>query len=97
MRRITGSKPMFYAMSEVSSMSMQSFDRSPSEISTDAPNNHIADVSSANIQQNSPATVSGSKTARTASLCRVASLESLQKRIRGSSGSCDPSGKGDRQ
>lgn len=99
-KRITGTKLMFYAMSEASSISMQSsFDGSPSEISTDVPNNHIADISSSNIQQSSPATtmVSPNKSARTASLSRVARLEHLQKRIRGSSSSCDPSEKGDQQ
>ncbi|XP_038877555.1 light-inducible protein CPRF2-like [Benincasa hispida] len=98
-KRITGTKSMFHAMSDVSSISMQSFEGSPSEVSTDAPNNHIADISSANIQKNSPdmATASRNKMARTASLQRVASLEHLQKRIRGSSSACHPSGKGDQQ
>lgn len=98
-KRITGMKSMVHAMSEVSSISIHSFEGSPSEISTDAPNNHIADISSANIQKNSleMATVSRNKMARTASMRRVASLEHLQKRIRGSSSSCHPSGKGDQQ
>ncbi|TYK10181.1 light-inducible protein CPRF2-like [Cucumis melo var. makuwa] len=98
-KRITGTKSMFHAMSEVSSISIQSFEGSPSEISTDAHNSHIADISSANIQKNSPemATVPRNKMARTASLRRVASLEHLQKRIRGNSSTCHPSGKGDQQ
>ncbi|KGN66146.1 light-inducible protein CPRF2 [Cucumis sativus] len=98
-KRITGTKSMFHAMSEVSSISIQSFEGSPSEISTDAHNSHIADISSANIQKNSleMATVPRNKMARTASLRRVASLEHLQKRIRGSSSICHPSGKGDQQ
>ncbi|XP_023002073.1 light-inducible protein CPRF2-like isoform X1 [Cucurbita maxima] len=97
-RRIMGSKPMFYG--EVSSMSMQSFDGSPSKTSRDAASNHAADISSADTQLNcvaKAATVSGKKMVKTGSLHRVASLESLQKRIRGSSGCCKPSGKGGQQ
>lgn len=100
-KRITGSKPMFYGMSsEGLSMSMQSFDGSPSKTSRDAASNHAADISSADTQLNcvaKAATVSGKKMVKTGSLRRVASLERLQKRIRGSSGCCEPSGKGDHQ
>ncbi|KAG6588319.1 Light-inducible protein CPRF2, partial [Cucurbita argyrosperma subsp. sororia] len=100
-KRITGSKPMFYGMSsEVLSMSMQSFDGSPSKTSRDAASNHAADISSADTQLNcvaKAATVSGKTMVKTGSLRRVASLERLQKRIRGSSGCCEPSGKGDQQ
>ncbi|XP_065853506.1 light-inducible protein CPRF2 [Euphorbia lathyris] len=110
-KRITGINTMFQVMPEISTVSMPSFDGSPSETSTDAsvpiqndpkhhfyqpPNNHIpthnprvnnslADISSAeNVQPHSGATtLSGSKMGRTASLQRVASLEHLEKRIRG--------------
>ncbi|GMY20881.1 light-inducible protein CPRF2-like isoform X2 [Fagus crenata] len=54
-------------------------------------NNGLADISPPveNVQQNSAATaVSGNKMGRTASLQRVASLEHLQKRIRGGVSPC---------
>uniref|UniRef100_A0A2N9FJD3 BZIP domain-containing protein n=1 Tax=Fagus sylvatica TaxID=28930 RepID=A0A2N9FJD3_FAGSY len=54
-------------------------------------NNGLADISPPveNVQQNSAATaVSGNKIGRTASLQRVASLEHLQKRIRGGVSPC---------
>ncbi|KAM1353996.1 hypothetical protein FF1_033580 [Malus domestica] len=114
-KRLTGSNPIFHAMSEVSSIGMAPFDGSPSEASTDAAvpvqddpiqyffqpasenptpthdprvENDSADVPSVeNVQKNSAATpsadVSGNKMGQTPSLQRVASLEHLQKRIRG--------------
>ena len=54
-------------------------------------NNGLADISPPveNVQQNSAATaVSGNKMGRTTSLQRVASLEHLQKRIRGGVSPC---------
>ena len=117
-KRITGLNPMFHAMSERSSMSMSSFDGSPSDTSNDTavpvqddPNHHfyqhtsnnpmptpdlriksgLGDISSIdNVQQNTAAVVTGNKMGQTASLQRVASLEHLQKRIRG--GVVDSSG-----
>lgn len=99
---------MVHAMSDISSVTMPSFDGSPSNTSTDAAvpvqddsnhhfyqpnannnmtthnlrvNNGLADISSVeNVQQKSAA---GNKMGRTASMQRVASLEHLQKRIRG--------------
>ncbi|KAF3454324.1 hypothetical protein FNV43_RR04771 [Rhamnella rubrinervis] len=103
-KRITGLNTMFHPVSDVSSISMPSFDGSPSDTSTDAAvpvqddlNNHFyqpvssnpiptvdaAEIPSVdNVQRNS-ATAGGNKIRRTASLQRVASLEHLQKRIRG--------------
>lgn len=47
-------------------------------------NNGLGDISSIeNVQQNTPAMIAKNKMERTASLQRVASLEHLQKRIRG--------------
>ncbi|KAI4350061.1 hypothetical protein L6164_010586 [Bauhinia variegata] len=112
-KRITGLNPMLYAMSEISSMGMPSFDGNPSDTSADAAvpvqddpahhlyqptsngnnpisghdlrvNNALGDISSIeNVQQNAAAVVGGNKVGRTASMQRVASLEHLQKRIRG--------------
>lgn len=111
MKRITGLNPMFHAMSDISSISMPSFDGSPSDTSTDAavpvqdePNHHFYKTASnnpipphdrpgtnnnlaenpsvENVQPNSAA-AGGNKMGRSASLQRVASLEHLQKRIRG--------------
>ena len=115
-KRITGLNPMFQAMSEISSIGMPSFDRSPSDTSADAavpvqedPNHHfyqrtsnnpmsshdlrvnnvLADISSIeSVQQNTATVVGGNKKGRTSSLPRVASLEHLQKRIRGGTDSC---------
>ncbi|KAE8010025.1 hypothetical protein FH972_006423 [Carpinus fangiana] len=114
-KRITGLNPMFNAMSEISSVSMPSFDGSPSDTSTDAAvpvqddsnhhfyqpsannnvsthdlrvDNGLADISPVeNVLQKSAA---GNKMGRTASMQRVASLEHLQKRIRGGVSSCGP-------
>ncbi|KAJ4838582.1 hypothetical protein Tsubulata_007077 [Turnera subulata] len=116
-KRMTGLSPMFHTMPEMSTISMQSFDRSPSDTSTDAavpvqdepkhnfyqpPANSIpsrdlpvksglSDISSVEkMKPNSGAGVSGNKMGRTASLQRVASLEHLQKRIRGDVNPCTP-------
>ncbi|CAK7340967.1 unnamed protein product [Dovyalis caffra] len=61
-------------------------------------NNVLADISSVeNVQPNSGAAagVSGNKLGRTASLQRVASLERLQKRIRGGASPCGPQSNGE--
>lgn len=56
-------------------------------------NNVFADISSVeNVQPNS---VSGNKLGRSPSLQRVASLEHLQKRIRGATSPCGPQSKGE--
>lgn len=124
MKRITGSNPMFHAMSDISSISMPSFDGSPSDTSTDAavpvqddPNYHfyqpissnpmppvdagvsndLAEITSVeNVQADSGA-AGGNKMGRTASLQRVASLEHLQKRIRGGRNHCGPQSKGEQE
>lgn len=110
-KRITGLNTMFYPMSDISSISMPSFDGSPSDTSTDAAvpvqddqnhhfhqpvssnpipsvdagvSNDLVEIPSVdNVQQQNSATAGGNKKGRTASLQRVASLEHLQKRIRG--------------
>jgi hypothetical protein len=125
-KRFTGLNYMFHAMPDISTMSMPSFDGSPSDTSADAavavkddpkhyfykaPNNPIsthdswprvnfvlADISSVeNAQPNSgtAAGLSGNKLGRTASLQRVASLERLQKRIRGGASPCGPQSNGE--
>ncbi|KAJ6775254.1 BASIC LEUCINE ZIPPER 63 [Salix purpurea] len=125
-KRFTGLNHMFHAMPDISTMSMPSFDGSPSDTSADAavpveddpehrfyqaPNNPIsthdskprvnivsADISSVeNMQPNPGATtgVSGNKLGRTASLQRVASLESLQKQICGGASPCAPQSNGE--
>ncbi|KAL2345790.1 hypothetical protein Fmac_007075 [Flemingia macrophylla] len=98
LKRITGLNPVFHAMTEMSSMGMPLFDGSPSETSADAavpvqedPNHHLCEPSSSNglgcissienVKQNVAAVLGDNKT----SLHRVASLEHLQKRIRGPS------------
>ncbi|KAF7817835.1 Light-inducible protein CPRF2 [Senna tora] len=54
-------------------------------------NNGAGDISSIeNVQKNNAAIVAGNKMGRTASMQRVASLEHLQKRIRGGADSCVP-------
>ncbi|KAK7344180.1 hypothetical protein VNO77_13514 [Canavalia gladiata] len=59
-------------------------------------NNGLGDISSIeNVQQNAAAVVGGNKMAQTAPLQRVASLEHLQKRIRGGGDSCGPPSNGD--
>lgn len=117
-KRITGLNPMFHPMSDVSSISMPSFDGSPSDTSTDAAvpvqddlNHHFyqpvssnpippvdgAEIPSVdNVQQNS-AKAGGNKMGRTASLQRVASLEHLQKRIRGGGNPSGPQSNGEQQ
>ncbi|KAK1584415.1 hypothetical protein Q3G72_032875 [Acer saccharum] len=86
-KRITGLNPMFPAdMPELSTMNLPSFSGSPpSDSSADVNNNGLADISSAeNSQPNSEAAaVAVNKTGRSVSMQRVASLEHLQKRIRG--------------
>ncbi|KAG5244994.1 light-inducible protein [Salix suchowensis] len=125
-KRFTGSNHMFHAMPDISTMSMPSFDGSPSDTSTDAavpveddpehrfyqaPNNPIsthdskprvnivsADISSVENMQPNPGAatgVSGNKLGRTASLQRVASLESLQKQICGGASPCGPQSNGE--
>ncbi|XP_029126966.1 light-inducible protein CPRF2 [Cajanus cajan] len=109
LKRITGLNPMFHAMTEMSSMGMQLFDESPSETSADAavsvqedPNHHLCEPTSSNnglgcissiesVQHNVAAVVGDNKT----SLHRVASLEHLQKRIRGRVDSRAPPSNGD--
>ncbi|WVY93766.1 hypothetical protein V8G54_032854 [Vigna mungo] len=91
-KRISGLNPMFHAMSEMSSMEIAMFDESPSETSGVAAvpvqedRNHklcegISSVKS--VQQNVTAMVGWKKSGGGNSLHRVASLEHLQKRIRG--------------
>ena len=59
-------------------------------------NNGLGEISSMeNVQQSPAAMVTGNKMGRTASLQRVASLEHLQKRIRGCADSCGPPGNGE--
>ncbi|KAI9084796.1 hypothetical protein K1719_033202 [Acacia pycnantha] len=59
-------------------------------------NNGLGEISSMeNLQQSPAAMVTGNKMGRTASLQRVASLEHLQKRIRGGADSCGPPGNGE--
>lgn len=117
-KRITGSNPNYYAMPDITSISIQPFERSPSDTSTDSavpvqddPNNHFYQPISSNplpsndqransclteaysvdnMRQNSePATATRvNKIGRAASLQRVASLEHLQKRIRGEQYPC---------
>ncbi|KAG6645450.1 light-inducible protein CPRF2-like [Carya illinoinensis] len=60
-------------------------------------NNGLADISSVeNVQENSAvAAVAGNKIERTASMQRVASLEHLQKRIRGGASPCGPPSNGE--
>lgn len=114
-KRVTGMNPLFQDMSEISNMSMPSFDGSPSDTSADAavpvqdnpkqnyyqsasnnPNNMsihnprlntgLPDISSAEtVQQSCGSVVVVDKMGRTPSMQRVASLEHLQKRIRGGS------------
>ncbi|KAJ6974687.1 hypothetical protein NC653_030724 [Populus alba x Populus x berolinensis] len=118
-KRFTGLNTLFHAMPDVSTMSMSSFDGSPSDTPADAAipvqddpkhhfyqapnnpktthdsrtrgNNVLADISSVENVQPNPvpaAGVSGNKMGRTPSLQRVASLEHLQKRIRGGTSPC---------
>ncbi|KAJ6413806.1 hypothetical protein OIU84_006582 [Salix udensis] len=125
-KRFTGSNHMFHAMPDISTMSMPSFDGSPSDTSADAavpveddpehrfyqaPNNPIsthdskprvnivsADISSVENMQPNPGAatgVSGNKLGRTASLQRVASLESLQKQICGGASPCGAQSNGE--
>nr|QOC69150.1 bZIP [Paeonia lactiflora] len=117
-KRVTGLNPLFQAMSEISTMSMQSsFERSPSAdasvpmqddskhhyyqpissnlVSSHGPNRGVNNTAAGNrtdnVQQNSAVALAaavavaagGNKMGRTASMQRVASLEHLQKRIRG--------------
>ncbi|KAF2298439.1 hypothetical protein GH714_023588 [Hevea brasiliensis] len=124
-KRITGVNPIFHAMPEISTISMPSFDGSPSDTSTDAAvpvqddpkhhfyqppnnamsthdpqvNNALADVSSVeNVQLHSGAAgLTENKLGRTASLQRVASLEHLQKRIRGTATPFGPQFNGEQQ
>lgn len=60
-------------------------------------NNALTDISSVeNVQANSAAAaVPGNKIGRTASMQRVASLEHLQKRIRGGVSPCGPNSSGE--
>ncbi|XP_068495724.1 light-inducible protein CPRF2 isoform X2 [Phaseolus vulgaris] len=96
-KRISGLSPMFHAMTEMSSIEIPLFDESPSETSAGAavpvqedPNHQLCQATSNNgfssiktVQQNVTAVVGGNKTGGATSLHRVASLEHLQKRIRG--------------
>lgn len=125
-KRFTGLNTLFHAMPDVSTMSMSSFDGSPSDTAADAAipvqddpkhhfyqapnnpktthdsrtrgNNVLADISSVENVQPNPvpaAGVSGNKMGRTPSLQRVASLEHLQKRIRGGASPCGPQSNGE--
>ncbi|KAI5566684.1 hypothetical protein POPTR_013G040700v4 [Populus trichocarpa] len=124
-KRFTGLNTMFHALPDISTMSMSSFDGSPSDTADaavpvkddpkhhfyKAPNNPItthdsrprgnnvlADISSVENVQPNPvpaAGVSGNKMGRTPSLQRVASLEHLQKRIRGGASPCGPQSNGE--
>ncbi|EEF31109.1 light-inducible protein CPRF2 [Ricinus communis] len=124
-KRITGLNSLFHTIPEMSTMSMPSFDGSPSDTSTDAAvpvqddtehqfyqppnnplsthdprvNNALADISSVeNVQPHSGAAgLGGNKMGRTASLQRVASLEHLQKRIRGGATPCETQSSGEHQ
>ncbi|XP_061337997.1 light-inducible protein CPRF2-like [Gastrolobium bilobum] len=59
-------------------------------------NNGLGDISTIeNVQQNTAGVVGGNKMAQTAPLQRVASLEHLQKRIRGGVDSCGPPSNGE--
>ncbi|XP_027349622.1 light-inducible protein CPRF2 isoform X2 [Abrus precatorius] len=96
-KRITGLNPMFHGMTEMSmsSMGMALYDGSPSETSADAavpvqedPNHHLSQPTSNN---NGIESVQHKNT----SLRRVASLEHLQKRIRGGADSRAPASNGD--
>ncbi|CAN4111292.1 unnamed protein product [Withania somnifera] len=95
-KRVTGLTPLFQAMSEISSMAVPSFSGSPSDTSTDAavqddPKHHYYQQPSNNHMpthdpriQNGMADVPPiGNMGRTSSMQRVASLEHLQKRIRG--------------
>ncbi|XP_047337321.1 light-inducible protein CPRF2 [Impatiens glandulifera] len=95
-KRMSGLNPLFQAMSEASSMGVRSFDRSsPSDTTTDtavpiqdeSKQNFYNFASDKNIivEINPPAGIvrGNNKMERTSSMQRVASLEHLQKRIRG--------------
>ncbi|GFY81187.1 basic leucine zipper 25 [Actinidia rufa] len=77
----------------------QHFYQSPSHIhmSTHDPRiqNGFVDMPLADNTQQNPATVAGNKMGRTASMQRVASLENLQKRIRGGASSRGTQGSGE--
>lgn len=123
-KRITGLNPLFHTMPDVSTMSMPSFDGSPSDTSADPSvpvqddskhhffqsastssvatqdlrvNNGLADISSVETVQPNSGTVAvaDNKIGRTASMQRVASLEHLQKRIRGGVSPCGPQSNGE--
>ncbi|KAI3834943.1 hypothetical protein MKW92_012972 [Papaver armeniacum] len=99
-KQVTGyNNPIFQAVSEISTMGIQ-FDSSPSDTSADAavPTQDTIRVSNTSSDtpsvlpvediQNSPGT--NNKMGRTSSMQRVASLEHLQKRIRGGTTTSDP-------
>lgn len=122
-KRITGLNSMFHAMSDVSSIGMPSFNRSPPDTSTDAAvpvqddsnhhfyqpspnngmsshglgaNNDLPDIPPVeNLEQNSTGATGVNKMERTTSMQRVASLEHLQKRIRGGVSPCGPQSNGE--
>ena len=108
-KRITGLNPMLHAMSDISSISMPSFDGSPSDASADAavavqddPNHHFYQPTSNNPITSHDLGINNGlrdisiENVQTGSLQRVASLEHLQKQIRGRSvDSCGPPSNGD--
>ncbi|KAL3814698.1 hypothetical protein ACJIZ3_015966 [Penstemon smallii] len=95
-KRVTGLNPLFHAMSEISTMSnIPSFAGSPSDTLVDAAvpvqdepkqdQNYYHKAQNGLVDENF--TVGANKMGRSVSMQRVASLEHLQKRIRGGAGS----------
>ncbi|KAJ6397734.1 hypothetical protein OIU77_018693 [Salix suchowensis] len=101
-KRFTGSNHMFHAMPDISTMKHRFYQAPNNPISThdSKPRVNIvsADISSVENMQPNPGAatgVSGNKLGRTASLQRVASLESLQKQICGGASPCGPQSNGE--
>ncbi|XP_051123570.1 light-inducible protein CPRF2-like isoform X2 [Andrographis paniculata] len=99
-KRVTGLNPLFQAMSEMSALGRPAFSGSP-DTSADAAvpdhriqNGLIDGNPGENLQPNDAAAVGANKIGRTVSMQRVASLEHLQKRIRGAAGSSSGGGSG---
>lgn len=111
-KRITGLNPMFHTMSNTSSIdaavpvqddSNDNFyppvSSNPTPPNDQRVNNGLTEIASAeNAEQNSSAAAGGggNETGRRASLHRVASLEHLQKRIRGDGNPCEVQTNGDK-
>ncbi|CAN1761450.1 Light-inducible protein CPRF2 [Linum perenne] len=102
-KRITGVTPIFQARKEMSTVSIpSSFDGSGSDTSAETavpvskPSNCMSDVSTvengrSDKETGEPGVTTGiNKIGRKASVRRIASLEHLQKRIRGEASSCGP-------